>query len=178
MQITRESWCRSIEVGVLNKETRPKDLTRTLTILSNAMARIINSEFAVHSVTYKEYTLISALLEEGECSARDLAPATATTSSSLSRIINSLVERGLVTRRRPRCDRRVVMVRLTEAGLALGHELQQAVRVHEDRLTEGICVREVEELLTLMEKIIANGAKVGLVDDQSLQSDSPSLEVN
>ena len=51
---------------------------------------------------------------------------------------DQLVDMGLISRRRLRDDRRVVMLSLTEEGSALTLKLHQKVQEYDSRLVEGI----------------------------------------
>ena len=64
-------------------------------------------------------------LTDLEWTATELAQMLSADASSISRVVSKLVERGLLSRRRPREDRRKVLLKLTEEGVALGLELHE-----------------------------------------------------
>ena len=154
----------------MNKEMPLLNLAQFATVLHNSVTLRVNRELAVYDLTYTDYALIGALLDNGEWSARELAPALAMDTSSISRIVTRLVDRGLITRRRPRCDRRVVLLKLTEAGGALGLEVQQIVGAHEERLTSGVDQEEIDTFLVVIRKIVVN-CEAGAELSRSLQND-------
>ena len=146
------------------------NLAQIATVLHNSVTLRVNRELAVYDLTYIDYALIGALLDNDEWSARDLAPAPAMDTSSISRIVTRLVDRGLIARRRARCDRRVVLLKLTGAGVALGLEVQQIIRAHEERLTAGVDQEEIDTFLAVIRKIVVN-CEAGNELSRSLQND-------
>lgn len=67
-------------------------------------------------VSFAHYPLLSALLEEGEMSAGQLATRTSLTPATVTQMLEALASAGLVERQRSERDRRVVTTRLTPEG--------------------------------------------------------------
>lgn len=70
-------------------------------------------------LTYTQYITMMVLWEEGELSVKQLGQRLYLDSGTLTPLLKSLQAKGYVTRQRSEADERVLMVRLTEAGLAL-----------------------------------------------------------
>ena len=79
-------------------------------------------------------------------------------ASTISRVVSKLVDRGVLRRRRPREDRRVVLLKLTEDGVALALEIHERAHAYEERLMQGIDAGELEICLATIRKIVANHA--------------------
>ena len=65
---------------------------------------------------------------------------------AISRAVSKLVDKGLLARRRPREDRRIVLLKLTKAGVALGLDLHEKMHAYETKLAEGVPEKEIENL--------------------------------
>lgn len=84
----------------------------------------------------------------------DLAGQIALTSGGVTRLVDRLIEEGLVERRPCATDRRVLYVALTEAGRA---KLEEAIDVHlvdlEEQLTGRLSEEERSLLVAVMERL-------------------------
>lgn len=70
-------------------------------------------------LTYTQYIVLMVLWERGTCSVRDLGRILYLDSGTLTPVLKHLEKKGLVTRKRWDRDERVLMVTLTESGMAL-----------------------------------------------------------
>ena len=73
-------------------------------------------------------------------------------------MVTKLVDRGLMSRRRLRNDRRVVMLALTEEGRALTLELQWRVEAYDAKLIKSVSEEEMAAFASTTSKIMANYA--------------------
>ena len=71
-----------------------------------------------------------------------------------SRVVSKLVDKGILGRRRPREDRRLVILKLTEHGVALGLELHNTVHSYEAKLVEGVPEEEIIALRSTIKKVL------------------------
>lgn len=72
-----------------------------------------------HGITAQQWRVLRALVEHREMDAGDLARTVAIRMPSISRILKSLEKNGLVCKRRSEEDKRLVDVKITDAGLVL-----------------------------------------------------------
>ncbi|QRP44837.1 MarR family winged helix-turn-helix transcriptional regulator [Amycolatopsis sp. FDAARGOS 1241] len=92
-----------------------RPLTRIITVLP----RVLEDQFVNETgVSMTDYTVLVSLSEaaEGWLRLTDLAKATALSLSRISRVVDSLVKRGLVEKVKCESDGRAANARLTEAG--------------------------------------------------------------
>lgn len=86
--------------------------------------------------------------------ARDVAECRGIPKSQVSQAVEVLVGRGLLERRPDRTDRRVVRLRITEAGAPLAWEAQEIQAACGARLLECLAETEREQFLDLLEKVL------------------------
>lgn len=70
----------------------------------------------------------------------------------ITRILDKLEERGWIARERPADNRRLVLVRITPAGLALLKKLDQPVRECHEKQLGHLSAAELEQLVGLLER--------------------------
>ena len=102
-----------------------------------------------------EFDVLATLRRAGapyELTPTELASSTMVTSGAVTKRVDRLVERGLVTRRVGDGDARGRVVALTDAGRALIDEAFDAHMANEHRLTGLLEARERELLAGVLEK--------------------------
>ena len=95
---------------------------------SREIIRLYRPHLDALDLTYTQYITMMVLWEEREISVKQLGKRLYLDSGTLTPLLKSLEAKGYVTRTRSRDDERVVVVRLTDAGLALQ---DQAIAVPE-----------------------------------------------
>ena len=71
----------------------------------------------------------------------------------VTRLVDRLLKKGLVSRERATCDRRQVVCRITESGLALLSELEEPVNELDDRSLSMLSAEDLEQLIQLLDRI-------------------------
>ncbi|HUX08673.1 MAG TPA: MarR family transcriptional regulator [Acidobacteriota bacterium] len=74
-------------------------------------------------------------------------------SPDISRIINRLIDVGLVCRRRQRSDRRVVKVSISAKGLRLLEQMDQPVLSHVEEMLSGLTKDELQSVVFLLDRV-------------------------
>ena len=124
--------------------------------LAYAVDRGITLLVAPYDLTPIDVRLLMICRQMDECTATQLARMLPVDAGRISRVVNTLVEKGLLRRRRQRDDRRVVMLRLTDEGAAVVAEIADRLREYFARLAEGLNELEVYAFATAAQRIIAN----------------------
>jgi MarR family transcriptional regulator for hemolysin len=87
---------------------------------------------------------------------RELAEAVGIREATLTHHLNSMDERGLITRRRDPANRRVHLVELTELGEAAFHRMRGAAVAFDEKLRAGFSDDEVASLESLLSRLETN----------------------
>ena len=96
------------------------------------------------------HTLLHLSYCEGECKMSDLARSTHQSAASLTGVVDRLLEKRLVARGRPDCDRRQVMVSVTEHGRGVLQAIKRARRAEMQEALADVPPEEAAELLRLL----------------------------
>lgn len=106
-------------------------------------------------VPVPEWRVLACLSDRDGQAVTELARLAQMEQSRLTRIIERMDKRGLVTRQRCEVDRRRVYVFLTDAGRALAHRLVAEARSHEgDFMANCLTPAEGRRLKQLLTRII------------------------
>ena len=136
----------------------PSDLGTYLLGLSRAVARSVEEDLAPHDLSMTDYAILGTCLERAEHTATELAALLPVDPSRISRMVSSLVDRGLLRRRRLRTDRRIIMLRLSDEGRELALLVRDRIREHDARLTGDVSEAEMEVFMSVARRIRANSA--------------------
>lgn len=101
----------------------PRDTRRSLPIALLRAREAVMARFrpvlAAHDVTEQQWRVIRVLAEESPLDASDVAVRACVLAPSLTRIVKTLEDRGLITRERDTVDARRVLLAIDPAGMAL-----------------------------------------------------------
>ena len=149
-------------------EERPELETESLGVvirimsLSRAFLRQATEALAPLDLELFEYDVLSALRRQGRpfaLPATGLAKSTGLSSGAMTNRIDRLEERGLVTRKPDKSDRRGVIVSLTIQGQ---RAIDDAIQLRLDAADEGLKglnVREIGDLASLLRKVRLTGTE-------------------
>jgi DNA-binding MarR family transcriptional regulator len=131
--------------------------------------------FQDQELTFSQWTTLVALHDGRITTAGDLAHNICHDAGSLTRLIDQLEKRALVTRSRSEKDRRVVSLALTPRGRSLVEALAPKVMHFWNGLLSGFTHAEVDTLIGLLTRlvIVAEGKPRGGKPSRLLISDVP-----
>jgi DNA-binding MarR family transcriptional regulator len=117
--------------------------------------RLLEDElFSQFDLTPQQYNLLRLLRGEHPqpLPTLSLAGRLVSRAPDITRMLDKLEERGWIARERPADNRRLVLVRITAAGLALLKKLDRPVRECHDRQLGHLATADLERLITLLER--------------------------
>jgi DNA-binding MarR family transcriptional regulator len=121
-----------------------------------AVTDAFSEALAADDLTVPMWRVLAVLLHHGPQRIGDLAGLTSIEISTLSRLLSTLQRRRLLGRKRARNDARVVMVALTERGIALTESLIPAATELESSLVDGLEPAEIAVLKRTLDRLYAN----------------------
>jgi DNA-binding MarR family transcriptional regulator len=142
-----EGWSTDESVGYL------------LRLSLTALARAADAHMRPSDLTSTQWSPLMIIGRGGNPTAATLARELNTDTGAMTRMLDRLERKGLLTRRRSLEDRRVVELELTDAGRAaigrLPHVLAQVYNEH----LRGFTPDEFAQLKDLLRRIIANSTR-------------------
>ena len=143
-------------------KSAPLDLGKHVTSLLNVLTKLFADEVESRGISPVEYSLLRICLERGECTATEIAEELPVDASRISRIVNRLVDDGMLVRRRLRDDRRVIMLRLSDQGHELISLLFGRLQAHYAWLTEDIDEDDIRTVNAVAARILDKYAAMEL----------------
>ena len=137
-------------------DTPPVDLGKWANSLVKAVSKGMEDEVSAYELTPLEFMLLRSCVEREECTATDLAEDLPVDASRISRLVTSLVDKGLLMRHRIRDDRRVVMLRVSNRGNELTSLLMERIQAYDAMLMRDISAEEMAVFTSVTSKIVAN----------------------
>lgn len=129
--------------------------------------------FEDQELTFSQWTTLVALHDGRITNAGDLAHNICHDAGSLTRLIDRLEKRGLVSRKRSESDRRMVTLGLTGRGRALVEAMAPKVMHFWNHLLSGFSHGEIDTLIALLTRLVL--ATEGGKPSKLLMSDTPIL---
>lgn len=110
--------------------------------------------FGQHDLTAQQYNTLRLLrgAHPGKIPTLHLAGRLVSRAPDITRLLDKLVERGLVDRERPATNRRVVEVAITPAGIDLLNKLDAQVRECNQKQLGHLSASEISDLVALLRK--------------------------
>ena len=124
-----------------------------------AMVRAIaNQKFAKanYPITPEQFTVLTAILDHDGLYQRQIGELTLKDRPNITRIINILEEKGLVTRTPDINKRKVIKINITENGKNAYNMVLPTVVEHWQNIIEGISDEELQNCLNILNKVKAN----------------------
>ncbi|MFM0035944.1 MarR family winged helix-turn-helix transcriptional regulator [Paraburkholderia strydomiana] len=147
-------------------------LSRVKSTMSNLITQRSMAELGITS----QQGSILFMVASGKCLlAAELAREYGIDASAVTRLIDRLEKRGLLTRVRSSEDRRVVRLALTPEGHAIAARMPGIFNGVLDSLLNGFTAEEVGFLKSMLRRVLVNsGEQTGLTRDAASNFDSKS----
>ena len=119
----------------------------------HAISRMYNQLGADHDISTSLGFVLLNIRTEGGSQATKIAPLMGLESRSLTRMLRSMEEKGLIYRKRDRVDRRSVMIYLTEEGLRKKRIAQETIRRFNEEIRNEIPLKDLEKFFEVMTRV-------------------------
>lgn len=119
---------------------------------------IANRKFveADYPITPEQFTVLTAILDHDGLYQRQIGALTLKDRPNITRIINILENKGLVTRTADTNKRKIFKINITEKGKEAYEEVLPTVAEHWQQTVEGVTDEELESCLKVLNKIKIN----------------------
>jgi len=138
----------------LNSYAMNNSVGYLMRMCSNLVLPQMEALFQDQELTFSQWTTLVALHDGRITTPGDLSQNICHDAGSLTRLVDQMVERGLVVRGRSETDRRVVTLSLTPRGRSLVESLAPKVMHFWNELLAGFSHAEVDTLINLLTRLI------------------------
>ena len=122
--------------------------------VSNHVSRLFARRLDDSGVTVAEWVMLREMYDRNGMSPSELADATGMTRGAVSKLVDRLVGKKLMSRRESRDDRRFQDIDLTEAGRRLVPKLAAIADRNDEEFFAPLSGREREALVATLKKIV------------------------
>ena len=109
-----------------------------------------------YNLTPAEFRILTVLVERGSTNAAEISDLTPIDPSFISRMVQRLAEKRLLSRRRSRTDRRTVSLRATKSGQALLTQLQEPIQQLEQEFIQGLTQSDLRRVEVSIDAMTSN----------------------
>ncbi len=134
---------------------RPKSFGRQVSFAASATIAMCNRLLEEHDLSLPQWVVLAALWQTSPLTVSQIAKYSGTLPPATSRILDRMIEKGLVERSASSRDRRSAQIGLTKKGESLRH-LSSFHDVVNARITAGMSREEVDLLERLLDKVEQN----------------------
>ncbi|MBZ5795896.1 MarR family transcriptional regulator [Burkholderia contaminans] len=131
-------------------------LKRTKAVMCRTISRRTEAELGM---TDTQARMLLLLANQSARTAADLARECDVDASAVTRMIDRMEQRGLLTRTRCDEDRRIVRLHITEPAQVLADRVPAIVSAVSDELLSTFDADEIHSLKCLLGRIVANGMR-------------------
>lgn len=135
----------------------PRNTRKSLPIALLRAREAVMSHFrpmlAQHDITEQQWRVIRILAERGMVDATEMADRSFILAPSLTRIIRSLEERGIITKARDENDGRRVLLQITPSGMAIIEEVAPESRIIYEKLEKRFGSQRIDALLEMLDEL-------------------------
>jgi DNA-binding MarR family transcriptional regulator len=133
-------------------------LVRAGTSVLAELDRTIGAAFGVAQPVITALAVIEGA--DGPLTPSEISDRVLVASATMTATLDTLESRGWVERRPNPADRRSVLVSVTDEGRATADRFLPGIRAVESALMSGLTLKEREQLLALLAKVLARAAEV------------------
>lgn len=128
-------------------------------LINRAGVRLVTHfslQLRAEGLSIQDWRVLAALVEQDGPRLSDLAERTSIEISTLSRVVGSMEESGLLSRTRASSDARAVTIRLAARGSDVAARLIPAARALEAGALAGLSAAEAAQLKALLRQVYDN----------------------
>ncbi len=122
---------------------------------SNWLFRIVQAELNAFGISHEQYNILRILRgnREGTYCLRDVQGRMLNRTANTTRLVEKLRKRGLLSRRPNPTNRRMVGVRITQAGLDLLEEMDGPIQEIDRRMQVALSSEDAARLTEILERL-------------------------
>lgn len=114
-------------------------------------------------ITAPEFGIMVILSEHNDVSSRDISKTTGMDKATITRALDRLSDKQLISRTKSKTDSRLIKLKLTAKGKRTFVQIEEAALAWERDFLQGVKLNELNTLLKILNKLDAN---LDRLDDQ------------
>lgn len=107
-------------------------------------------------ISLPEFSIMVKLSEQGNVSSRDINKTTGMDKATITRALDRLIDKGLISRTKNKTDSRLIKLKLTAEGRREFSQIEENTLAWEREYVRGVKLTELNNLLKTISKLDAN----------------------
>jgi len=128
-------------------EPRVEEMDEILSTLLRSLLQLERSGKCCHGVTLSQCHTIDVLAKRGSLAMNELSRQMGLKKSTMTRIVNKMVQRGWIERVRDERDSRLVNIRLTRKGRGMAEKLDLSSREYIQRVLRHVPLEKMAQVV-------------------------------
>ncbi len=143
-----------------------KDLTQKLVFqnflpcrfkaINERTLRLLADTHESVGITAPEFAIMVILSEHDNVSSRDINKTTGIDKATITRALDRLIDKGLISRLKSKTDSRLIKLKLTAKGKKTFGQIEENALAWERDFVKGVKVTELNNLLNILSKLDSN----------------------
>ncbi|BBE30710.1 MarR family transcriptional regulator [Tepiditoga spiralis] len=134
---------------------------KTISHISKKMYMYLNKNLEKYSISKGQIHFLMLLYRKGNgLTQEQISKFLDIDKANTTRALKKLIENGYVEKKRDEKDKRIFRVYLTDKGLNLKPKIKEILNELDQKLTFGITQKEIEQVLSTLEKVDKNLLKI------------------
>jgi DNA-binding MarR family transcriptional regulator len=134
-----------------NLDTKCRELFEIMMTLAREIRCCSRDEAICQDLTFHQFIILDAVARRGELGLTDLHQILSVEKSTTTRLVNPLIQRGLLKRDRAAHDSRAAMLRMTEEGREIHRQAWGCLEGFFDGIAKNIPEGRREEVLAAVQ---------------------------
>ena len=136
-----------------------QELDAVLSSLSLAFIQLERSGKCCQGVTLSQCHTFDVLTRNGDLTMNELSRQMGLAKSTMTRIVNTMVRRGWLERKRDQSDKRWVSVRLTAEGRKMSENVTRSSREYVRRILKHLPAEKIPQLVESLNLVVRSVEK-------------------
>jgi DNA-binding MarR family transcriptional regulator len=136
-----------------------QELDAILSSLSLVFIQLERSGKCCQGVTLSQCHTLDVLSRNGDLTMNELSRQMGLAKSTMTRIVNTMVRKGWLDRKRDQGDRRRVNVRLTAEGRAMSENVNHSSRAYVQRILKHLPAEKIPQLVESLNLVVRSVGK-------------------
>ena len=107
-------------------------------------------------ISAPEFGIMVILSEHDDISSRDINKTTGMDKATITRALDRLIDKGLISRTKSKTDSRLIKLKLTAKGKRTFSQIEENALAWEREFVRGVKINELNSLLNILSKLDAN----------------------
>ena len=127
-----------------------------LKVLVARMLLLLDKTHESLGISGPEFSIMVILAEHESVATRDINKTTSTDKATITRALDRLSHKGLISRGKSKTDSRLNEVRLTDKGLRMFDQIERSALAWESQFLRNVSITELNNLLKVVAKLEHN----------------------